>query len=56
MLLLLVLWPTLGLATAGWGMHTTHPIYGPAAVDAGILLGNAGVLITLLWYYNNRRP
>jgi hypothetical protein len=53
--LLIVFWPLLGIAIIGWGMHTTDPIYGRAAVEVGILLANAGVLISVLWVSRRKR-
>jgi hypothetical protein len=50
----IVCWPLLGIAIVGWGMHTTHPIYGSAAVETGILLANAGVLVSVLWVARRR--
>jgi hypothetical protein len=53
--LLVAALPILALAIVGWGMHTTDPTYGSAAVEVGILLGNAGVLVSLLWIAQRRR-
>jgi hypothetical protein len=50
----IVCWPLLGIVIAGWGMHTANPIYGPVAVEAGILVANAGVLVSVLWVARRR--
>lgn len=49
--LLCILWPLLGLGCIAWGLHTTHPEYGPLAFDVGLLVANGGVFITLVWAY-----
>lgn len=52
--LLLLVWPTLGALLLLFGFSTTHPVHGPAAVDAGALVATAGVFGTLLWRYQRR--
>ncbi|MDQ3556200.1 MAG: hypothetical protein M3409_05430 [Gemmatimonadota bacterium] len=37
-----------GLVLCAWGLHSSHPVMGPALFEAGVLLTNAGVLIILL--------
>ena len=51
----LVFWPLLGLAFMAWGFHTTHVSYGRTAVQAGQLIGSAGVVATLLWVLARRK-
>lgn len=50
-LLSFTFWTLLGVAIAGWGMHTTRVAYSRAAIEVGVLLGNAGILLTLLVAY-----
>lgn len=50
-LLSFIFWTLLGVGIAGWGMHTTRVAYSRVAIEVGMLLGNAGVLLTLLVAY-----
>lgn len=50
-LLSFTFWTLLGVGIAGWGMHTTQVAYSRAAIEVGILVGNAGILLTLLVAY-----
>lgn len=46
---LLLIWPLVALACMGWGMHTTDPTLGELSFQVGWLLGNAGIVGTLIW-------
>ncbi len=48
-------WPSLGALICMWGMHTPRVEYSRVAMEVGILLGNAGVIVTLLVAYNRSR-
>jgi hypothetical protein len=50
-LLSFAFWSLLGLLLCTWGMHTSNPEYGRVAVEAGVLIANAGVIATLCWAY-----
>jgi hypothetical protein len=41
----------LGLYLLGWSVHTTDDRYGWLAFYAGLILGNAGIVFTLLGAY-----
>jgi hypothetical protein len=44
-------WAGAGLLCIAWSMHTTVPWLGKAAFWAGLAIGNAGILFTLLYVY-----
>jgi len=44
-------WMVLGLYLIGWSMHTTDDRYAQAAFYAGWIVGNAGIVATLLRAY-----
>jgi hypothetical protein len=48
---LCVVWMLLGLYLIGWSMHTTDERYASAAFYAGWIIGNAGIIFTLLDAY-----
>lgn len=48
-------WAALGSLIAGWGMHTPRVEYSRVALEAGLIIGNAGILATLLHAYRHRR-
>lgn len=54
-LLSFIFWTLLGVAIAGWGMHTTRVAYSRVAMEVGILVGNAGILVTLLVAYRRSK-
>jgi hypothetical protein len=41
-------WMLLGLYLLGWSMHTTDYAYGRIAFYSGVIVGNAGIIFTLL--------
>jgi hypothetical protein len=45
---LCVAWMLLGLYLLGWSMHTTDFAYGRIAFYGGVIVGNAGIIYTLL--------
>lgn len=47
-LLLCVVWSAIGIYCIGWSLHTSSKIYGRVAFWSGILIGNAGILFTLI--------
>ena len=47
-------WAVLGCLIAGWGMHTQRVEYSRVALEAGLIIGNAGILGTLLWAYRRQ--
>lgn len=47
-------WTVLGCVIAGWGMHTQRTEYSRVALEAGLIVGNAGILATLLRAYRGR--
>lgn len=49
--LLCIAWMLLGLYLLGWSMHTTDEYYGRVAFYGGLIVGNAGILYTLLNTY-----
>lgn len=49
--LLCILWLLLGLACIAWGLHTTHPEYGPLAFEVGMLVAYGGVFVTVVFAY-----
>lgn len=51
-LLSFVFWTLLGCGLAAWGMHTTRVEYSRVAIEAGILLGLAGIVLTLVVAYD----
>jgi hypothetical protein len=46
-----VAWALIGLFLLGWSMHTTDDRYARPAFYAGIVVGNAGIIFTLLGAY-----
>lgn len=44
-------WMLLGLYLLGWSVHTTDYLYGRIAFFGGLIVGNAGIVITLLASY-----
>jgi hypothetical protein len=44
-------WMLAGLYLIGWAMHTTDEGYGRVAYYAGVIVGNGGILYTLLATY-----
>lgn len=50
----LAFWPLVGLALMAWGFHTTDALHGRTAVQAGQMIGSAGVVATLLWVLARR--
>lgn len=44
-------WMSLGLYLLGWSMHTVDEHYGRIAFYGGLLVGNGGILFTLLNCY-----
>ena len=49
--LLCIMWMMIGLYLLGWSMHTTDEHYGRIAFYSGVIVGNAGILYTLLDCY-----
>jgi hypothetical protein len=49
--LLCIAWMLVGLYLLGWSMHTTDEHYGRVAFYSGLIIGNAGILYTLLNTY-----
>ena len=47
-LLLCLVWSSIGIYGIGWSLHTGSQIYGRIAFWGGILVGNAGILGTLI--------
>jgi hypothetical protein len=45
---LCVAWMLLGLYLLGWSMHTTDYAYGRIAFYSGVIVGNTGIIYTLL--------
>ncbi len=45
---LCVAWMLLGLYLLGWSMHTTDDHYGRIAFYGGLIVGNCGIIYTLL--------
>ena len=43
-----VAWSAAGLVIMGWGLHTSDPELGQIAWKAGMVVGYAGILITLI--------
>ena len=43
-----IVWMLLGLVLLGWSVHTTDDRYARPAFFAGVIVGNAGILFTLL--------
>lgn len=44
-------WMLLGLYLLGWSVHTTDYLYGRIAFFGGLIVGNAGIVFTLLASY-----
>jgi hypothetical protein len=44
-------WMLAGLYLIGWALHTTDEGYGRVAYYGGVIVGNAGILYTLLATY-----
>jgi hypothetical protein len=49
--LLCIAWMLVGLYLLGWSMHTTDEHYGRVVFYSGLIIGNAGILYTLLNTY-----
>jgi hypothetical protein len=49
--LLCIAWMMIGLYLLGWSMHTSDEHYGRIAFYSGVIIGNAGILYTLLDSY-----
>jgi hypothetical protein len=49
--LLCIAWMLIGLYLLGWSMHTSDEHYGRIAFYSGVIVGNAGILYTLLDCY-----
>jgi hypothetical protein len=49
--LLCIAWMLVGLYFLAWSMHTTNEHYGRVAFYGGLIVGNAGILYTLLNTY-----
>ena len=49
--LLCITWMMIGLYLLGWSMHTSDEHYGRIAFYSGVIVGNAGILYTLLNCY-----
>ena len=47
-LLLCLVWSAIGIYCIGWSLHTSSRISGRIAFWSGILIGNAGILGTLI--------
>lgn len=45
---LCVAWMLLGLYLLAWSMHTTDYAYGRIAFYSGVIVGNVGIIFTLL--------
>jgi hypothetical protein len=48
---LCIAWMLVGLYLLGWSMHTTDYTYGRIAFYSGVIVGNAGIIFTLLETY-----
>jgi hypothetical protein len=48
---LCIAWTLLGLYLLGWSMHTTDYHYGRIAFYSGVIVGNVGIIYTLLNTY-----
>jgi hypothetical protein len=49
--LLCIAWMIIGLYLLGWSMHTSDEHYGRIAFYSGVIVGNSGILYTLLDTY-----
>jgi hypothetical protein len=49
--LLCITWMLVGLYLLGWSMHTSDEQYGRIAFYSGIIVGNGGIVFTLLNTY-----
>jgi hypothetical protein len=50
-----VAWSALGLALMGWGLHTNDPGLGQIAWKGGMVVGYAGILVTVIrWHLKAR--
>jgi hypothetical protein len=49
---LCVVWTLIGLYFLGWSMHTSDEHFGRIAFYSGLIVGNAGILFTLLNCYH----
>lgn len=47
-----LLWALLGILCMAWGFHTTDLEYGKMGLYVGVLVGNGGVLVSLLSAHN----
>jgi hypothetical protein len=48
---LCVMWMLIGLYLLGWSMHTSDDRYARPAFYGGVIIGNAGIIFTLLRAY-----
>ncbi|MFN2567389.1 MAG: hypothetical protein ABR499_20520 [Gemmatimonadaceae bacterium] len=48
---LCVMWMLIGLYLLGWSMHTTDDRYARLAFYSGVIVGNTGIVFTLLRAY-----
>jgi hypothetical protein len=51
-----VLWAVIGLVFVMWSAHTTSVEHGQVALGLGVLIGNGGIVATLIyaWYRHAR--
>jgi hypothetical protein len=49
--LLCLAWMLIGLYLLGWSVHTDDYLYGRIAFYSGVIVGNSGILYTLLNSY-----
>lgn len=49
--LLLILWPVLGLPLMAWGFQMNDPVWGSTVFYGGAALANIGIVATLAWAY-----
>lgn len=54
--LMCVLWAAVGLFFVMWSAHTTSVEHGQVALGLGVLIGNGGIVATLIyaWYRHAR--
>ena len=53
--LMCVAWSCAGLVVMGWGLHTTDAELGEIAWRGGMILGYAGILVTVVRWYRKAR-
>jgi len=46
-----VAWSVVGLVCMGWGLHTSDPELGQIAWKGGMVIGYAGILVTLIRWH-----